>query len=419
MLLGSIVVLITVLSSGSLRQRLKFLISRNFFTHRYDYRVEWLKFIDVVSEPREAEELPVRIIRALAEFVDSPAGMLWSGSLGGGYNPTSSWRIGTERGMRVAADDPFIAGFRDGSWIQQSTPDAVGETWLFASPRAWLAVPLSHRRELVGFVVLDRAGHAGGLDWEAFDLLRASGRQAASYLAEERSTKGLRDAELLTEYSKRFAFVVHDIKNLASQLGLIVSNARRYIDDPDFQRDMLQTVEDAVARMSHLLSQLKADAAPRTPLLANPEAIVGAVAAEFAAGSVLVESGGDGADTVVAIAPDGLRSALTHLVQNAIDASPSGSPVTVSARRQGGQFVIAVADRGAGMNETFIRDELFLPFRSTKSGGYGIGAFQTRELIRMAGGDIEVISKPGAGTTMRIALPVVSERGPAIVSAAI
>ena len=419
MLLGSIVVLITVLSSGSLRQRLKFLISRNFFTHRYDYRVEWLKFIDVVSEPREAEELPVRIIRALAEFVDSPAGMLWSGSLGGGYNPTSSWRIGTERGMRVAADDPFIAGFRDGSWIQQSTPDAVGETWLFASPRAWLAVPLSHRRELVGFVVLDRAGHAGGLDWEAFDLLRASGRQAASYLAEERSTKGLRDAELLTEYSKRFAFVVHDIKNLASQLGLIVSNARRYIDDPDFQRDMLQTVEDAVTRMSHLLSQLKADAAPRTPLLANPEAIVGAVAAEFAAGSVLVESGGDGADTVVAIAPDGLRSALTHLVQNAIDASPSGSPVTVSARRQGGQFVIAVADRGAGMNETFIRDELFLPFRSTKSGGYGIGAFQTRELIRMAGGDIEVISKPGAGTTMRIALPVVSERGPAIVSAAI
>ena len=70
------------------------------------------------------------------------------------------------------------------------------------------------------------------------------------------------------------------------------------------------------------------------------------------------------------------------------------------------------------MNETFIRDELFLPFRSTKSGGYGIGAFQTRELIRMAGGDIEVISKPGAGTTMRIALPVVPDREPAIPSAA-
>jgi putative PEP-CTERM system histidine kinase len=418
MLFGSIVVLVTVLSSGSFRQRLKFLISRNFFTHRYDYRVEWLKFIDLISAPREAEELQARIIRALGEFVDSPAGMLWSLGPGTGYSPTAAWKLRADQGAKVAADDLFVAGFRDGSWIQERAPDAVGETWPFAWPRAWLAVPLSHRHKIVGFVVLDRANHAVGLDWEAFDLLRAAGRQAASYLAEERSTKGLRDAELLTEYSKRFAFVVHDIKNLASQLGLIVSNARRYIDDPEFQRDMLQTVEDSVARMNNLLSQLKADAAPRPPQLTNPELIVAAVKDEFANGSVIVETGGNPGDTVVAITSERLRSALVHLVQNALDASPPGQPVIVSARRLGSQFIIAVADRGAGMNETFIRDELFLPFRSTKSSGYGIGAFQTRELIRMAGGDIEVISEPGAGTTMRIALPVVLGRQPATPSAA-
>lgn len=413
MLFGSIVVLLTVLSSGSYRQRLKFLISRNFFTHRYDYRVEWLKFIDLISEPREAEELQVRIIRALAEFVDSPSGMLWSLGPAGGYNPTAAWKVRADQGAKVAADDLFVAGFRDGAWIQECPSDMAGETWLFAPPRAWLAVPLSHRREIVGFVVLDRATHTVGLDWEAFDLLRAAGRQAASYLAEERSTKGLRDAELLTEYSKRFAFVVHDIKNLASQLGLVVSNARRYIDNPDFQRDMLQTVEDAVAGMNHLLSQLKADAAPRPPHLVNPEAIVAAVAAGFTSGSVVVETGSEtgseAVDTVVSIAPERLHSALTHLIQNAHEATPAGDPVTVSARRRGSQFVIDVADRGAGMNETFIRDELFLPFRSTKSGGYGIGAFQTRELIRMAGGDIEVISEPGTGTTMRITLPVIRD----------
>jgi len=64
-----------------------------------------------------------------------------------------------------------------------------------------------------------------------------------------------------------------------------------------------------------------------------------------------------------------------------------------------------------------IRDELFLPFCSTKSGGYGIGAFQTRELIRMAGGDLGVISEKGLGTTMRIILPLVSDREPAASSA--
>jgi putative PEP-CTERM system histidine kinase len=413
MLFGSIVVLATVLSSGSLRRRLKFLISRNFFTHRYDYRIEWLKFIELISDPSQAEELQVRIIRALAEFVDSPAGVLWSLSRGIGYHPTAVWHLPTPREAKLAPEDPFIAGFRDGGWIQERLADTTDEAWSFASQNAWLAVPLSYRREVVGFVLLDCTNHSVSLDWEAFDLLRAAGRQAASYLAEERSTKVLRDSELLTEYSKRFAFVVHDIKNLASQLGLVVSNAKRYIDDPHFQQDMLQTVEDAVVRMNHLLSQLKVETAPHSPHVANTDAIVATVAAALAHGPATIETRTDAQDCVVAIDPERLRSALTHLTQNAIEASRPGDSVVISTRRHQAQLVIDIVDRGQGMDDTFIRDELFSPFRSTKSGGYGIGAFQTRELIRMSGGDLEVISEPGAGTTMRILLPLVSEREPA------
>jgi len=417
MLFGSIVVLVTVLSSGSLRRRLKFLISRNFFTHRYDYRIEWLKFIELISAPNQAEELQVRIIRALAEFVDSRAGVLWSLSRGIGYYPTAVWQLPARREAKLPPDDPFIAGFRDGSWIQERSLDAMDEAWSFASEKAWLAVPLSYRREVVGFVILDATNHPVALDWEAFDLLRAAGRQAASYLAEERSTKVLRASELLNEYSKRFAFVVHDIKNLASQLGLVVSNARRYIDDPDFQRDMLQTIEDAVARMNHLLSQLKAETAPRTSGLADAGAIVADVAAALDHGPVTIETCTDNVDCVVAIDPERLRSAVTHLTQNAIEASYPGASVVISTRRHRDNLVIDIVDRGRGMDSTFIRDELFLPFRSTKSGGYGIGAFQTRELIRMSGGDLEVISEPGTGTTIRILLPLVPERGPAASSA--
>jgi len=417
MLFGSVVVLGTVLSSGSLRRRLKFSISRNFFTHRYDYRIEWLKFIEFISDPNQAEELPVRIIRALAEFVDSPAGVLWSLSRGIGYRPTAVWKLPAPLDVRLPPEDPFIAGFRDGGWIQERSPSATDKAWPFSTARAWLAVPLSYRREVVGFVLLDRANHTVTLDWEAFDLLRAAGRQAASYLAEERSTKVLRDSELLNEYSKRFAFVVHDIKNLASQLGLVVANAKRYIDDPDFQRDMLQTVEDAVARMNHLLSHLKADATPRMPRLADPDLIVASVATELARGPVAIETRTDAEDCVVRIDPERLRSALTHLAQNAIEASRPGDPVVISTRRRGAQLVIDIIDRGQGMDDEFIRDELFLPFHSTKSGGYGIGAFQTRELIRMSGGDLEVISERGTGTTMRILLPLVPEREPAAPSA--
>jgi putative PEP-CTERM system histidine kinase len=216
----------------------------------------------------------------------------------------------------------------------------------------------------------------------------------------------------------RFAFVDHDIKNLASQLNLIVSNARRYIDDPEFQRDMLQTVEDAVVRMNNLLSQLRADAAPRAPRPVSPAAIVEAVAAVFAGNRVAVETRYEAGDCAIAMDPERLRSALTHLVQNAIEASSASDRVVISLRRLGSQLLIDVIDRGPGMDHAFIRDELFLPFRSTKSGGYGIGAFQTRELIRMAGGDLEVISRRGLGTTMRIILPLVLDKEPAPSSAA-
>ena len=91
--------------------------------------------------------------------------------------------------------------------------------------------------------------------------------------------------------------------------------------------------------------------------------------------------------------------------------------MVISTRRNQTHLVIDIVDRGPGMDDAFIRDQLFLPFRSTKSGGHGIGAFQTRELIRMSGGDLEVISEPGAGTTMRILLPLVREREPAVPSA--
>lgn len=414
MLFGSIVVLVTVLSSGSVRRRLRYLISRNLFSHRYDYRVEWLKFIELVSEPKESEELSVRIIRALGEFVDSPAGVLWSLSRGVGYYPTAAWQLPIPCAGKMAVKDAFVLGFRNGSWIQELKAEGTEEVWSFASDKAWLAVPLSHRSEIIGFVVLDRATPAVALDWEVFDLLRAAGRQAASYLAEERSTKVLRDSQLLTEYSKRFAFVVHDIKNVASQLDLIMSNSRRHIGDPEFQRDMLQTVEDAVARMNKLLNQLRANAAPRQPRMIDPNLVIDAVVAEFAAAKATIEVRKDAAGSAVAIAPDRLRSALIHLVQNAIDASGPGDGIIILSRRSGTRLLIEVIDSGPGMDAVFIRDELFLPFRSTKSGGYGIGAFQTRELIRTAGGDLEVISQKGFGTTMRVTLPLVTaENGPA------
>ncbi len=88
--------------------------------------------------------------------------------------------------------------------------------------------------------------------------------------------------------------------------------------------------------------------------------------------------------------------------------------MTVRTSQSATQVYIAVIDEGEGMAPAFVREHLFQPFYSTKSSrGMGIGAYQTREFARAAGGDVEVVSNPGEGTTFTIVLPLagIAEQG--------
>ena len=271
----------------------------------------------------------------------------------------------------------------------------------------WLAVPLPRQGELLGFVLLLAPRAPVHPDWEVFDLLRTVASQAAAYLFQQQAERSLADAQVLQEYSKRFAFVVHDIKNLSSQLGLILSNARRHGANPEFQADVLHTVENSVARMNNLMSQLRIatipNAAAPTPVQADAASLVREIAAGHPQGSRI--------DLIcplpslpALIDSESLGSVLSHLINNALEASGSLGRVTVSLGEEAERVTIDISDTGPGMEVSFVRDELFRPFRSTKESGLGIGAFQTRELIRAAGGQLDVITRPGAGTTMRVAL---------------
>ena len=103
---------------------------------------------------------------------------------------------------------------------------------------------------------------------------------------------------------------------------------------------------------------------------------------------------------------DSLEQVLLHLVQNAIDASPAGTPVLVSVSTDGLSGVIEVVDSGIGMSPEFVRTRLFKPFESTKSGGFGIGAYEAAELVRAMRGQLDVESREGLGTRFVIRLPL-------------
>jgi putative PEP-CTERM system histidine kinase len=276
--------------------------------------------------------------------------------------------------------------------------------WLLEEPSAWAGVPLLHHQRLVGLVVLAAPNYRRQLDWEDFDLLRTAGHQAASSLAEALGQEALSHAQRFEEFNRRFAFILHDIKNLVSQLSLLARNAERHADNPEFRTDMVATLRSSVGKMNDLLARLaphsqarvqRLEAQPLRPILSS------AIASRRRDREVTLL--GDAGLVAMADAT-ALEQAVGHLLQNALDAS-SGEPVVVRVTGDASQVAISITDKGVGMDGEFVRNRLFEPFASTKPGGFGIGAFEARSLITAMGGRLSVDSRPGRGTTFTIILP--------------
>ena len=394
-----------VLVSASARNRLARLVSEHFFTYRYDYRREWLRCVGTLSDDdaRDPGGLPRRAIRALADIVDSPAGLLLTGEPGlSGLSWTGSWNL--------PATSPVPPGHAllqllEGGRCQVLPDDIVAEPPLDAL-RLWLAIPLVTRGSSVaGCVLLAPPRGPLRLDDEVFALLGVIAREVTTHLAEQRAARTLVETRELRDYGERFAFVAHDIKNVAGQLRLLTSNAERHIADPAFQRDMLGTIDASVRKIGNLIRRLETkDANGPTP--GAPLLMPRLEAALAGRRQVRLQPGPPGtANWAVAIASTDLDAVLTHLLDNATTAAGSEGTVTVTIFEQHGRLAVDIADNGPGMTPEFIRDELFRPFSTTTAGGSGVGAFQARALLRRAGGDLLVLSSPGDGATMRLLLP--------------
>lgn len=415
---AALMAVLVALTSGTARSRLRRLVVDHFFTARYDYRREWLRCIEALAGSDQDAPPAERAIRAVADTVDSPAGALLLRDPGErGLRWAGSWNM-PEEAVAVAPGHPLTAALRDGAWIAGIGPEgecaAAAADLRAALGPLWLAVPLTHHREgLIGVVLLAPPRAPFALDREVYDLLRSLGREVALFLAERQAAERLADQRKLADYAKRFAFVAHDVKTVSSQLTLLLANADDNIQDPEFQRDMLLTVRASAQRINALIARLRQPGDEPLPEPARPAApaaaidALGRLAALAAARAqpVLIEPEGEPAGAA-AISAERFDAAVTHLLDNAAEASPPGEPVRVRLRETGRRLEVDIVDRGPGMSADFIRDELFRPLSTSKPQGSGIGAWQARELLREAGGDLSVISRPGAGTTMRLLIPL-------------
>jgi putative PEP-CTERM system histidine kinase len=405
--------------SGSVRAKMRVLVGKHFFRYRYDYREEWLRFTRTLAAQDSPQAMGQQVIRGLAAMVESPAGGLWLREAGqDSYRQTARWNIPASDAQE-AADSALIEFLVSSGWVVnleefRCYPGRYGELeippWLSALPNAWLIVPLMVGSQMTGFVILASARTPIDVNWEVNDLLRTAACQAAGFLANMQATEALLEARKFDAFNRMSAFVVHDLKNIVTQLALMLKNAERHRDNPEFQQDMLMTVEHSVERMRQLMMQLREGATPPgTACGVNLPDVIERIRREKADQGRSVEL-----HLHEKLATRGhverLERVIGHLVQNALDATDPSGRVAVTLARRGDRAALEVSDTGHGMTPEFIRERLFKPFQSTKQAGMGIGAYESAQYIRELGGEMLVDSEPGKGTRITVVLPLFAVR---------
>ncbi len=415
-LFGAGLILMVVFFSGRVRASLRVLINKHFFHYKYDYRDEWLRFIKTLSSGQPDDRLRERAIHSIAEIIDSPGGVLWMRNMNR-FEPVANWQMKISAQDVVEADHPLIDFLMARKWLidideYERDPELykglVLPDWLEKMPRAWLVVPLIVHDQLLGFIVLARSPVQTYFNWEDSDLVKTAGRQAAVHLAQLEASKALAEARQFEACNRLSSYVMHDLKNLVAQLSLVVTNAAKHKGNPRFMEDAIATVDNSVQKMNRLLEHLRSDSMQvqeTTPI--EVCAMLGEVVQTMSGGRPAPSLDCQVAGIHVLANRDRCMAIIGHLIRNAQDATPDNGQVIVRLFRRADRAIIEVQDTGTGMDEQFIRERLFRPFDSTKGkAGMGIGVYEARDYIHKMGGNLEVISRVGEGSTFRIRIPI-------------
>lgn len=404
--------LVVLLFSNRVRALSRVWLSKNFFSYKYDYRLEWLEFTKTLEE-EEGGDTPQAIIRAMAKLSHCRAGLLWSRVEGGNFQLESQWLSDISEPIVEAPE--FVSWLEESGWIVDVQEWRVSPQLysglkmpapLAEAEGSWMVVPLLFGAHLEGILIMRRTASYIPLNWEDRDLLKVAGRQAAIHLAQYHASQSLVELRQFEAFSRLSAYVVHDLKNILAEQSLIVSNAARHRGNLVFFDDVIATVGDSVERMTRLMAQISGEV--RGGKIESIE--LGGLLRELLKSRKLTVPKPEldvlGGPHWVRADREQLATVFGHIIQNAGEATHKNGKVSVRLLAEGKHAVVEIEDDGVGMTEDFIKGRLFKPFESTKGlTGMGIGAFESRELVRKLGGNIYVSSTEGVGSCFRIVLP--------------
>lgn len=409
-MVGTVVVSILFLSE-SLRRKVKVYLHKNFYQSKYDYRHHWQVFTDRIFSAKSFDDLQREILIFYCEAFACNGGAfyLYDDELDE-YLNTSHFEF--RRDWRpFVVSDPLVQLLRQREWIinlseaNDEFEDSLVESLIEAG--ATFVVPLFFDKQLEGFIVLFGQINTGEiLTYEDYDFMKMLARQSIAAVQGIRLTEKLSTTREMAAIGKVSTFVLHDLKNQVSGLSLMLDNAREYIDNPEFQQDMLETVDSTVVNMRGLIARLK-------NLKEKPELIVAPVDLKKVVQDAVNTAGGNINVTGTAVRIDAdeeeIYRVILNLLINAIEATAGNVPVIVDFGCKNGFAYVNVSDSGCGMSKEFIDSRLFKPFETTKKHGFGIGLYQCRQIMDSHQGLISVDSKEGEGTTFSLQLPLAPE----------
>lgn len=414
------VALLPVLLSERLKRELKVFLHKNFHLSKYDYRAQWLDLTEGLASIESGEELLKRVLFAYCDIFGVKGGALFQHREGCGWFCAAAIREMEEIKEKIEDDNLLVAYLRQRHWVFSSRDHNPGilaqNAALIERHRISFVVPLFESETLIGFVVLGEQVVSGEqYRYEDFDLMKTIARQASVAIQHQRLSEQLTHAKAVQAVGNLATFVLHDLKNLAATISLIVENAEQHIENHEFQKDLLANLGATAKKMHGLIGRLR-NLGESGLFEIRPADLLALVqrSAELVQGETIVVQG---TPETALVDEEELQKVLVNLFMNAVEASSSGARITAEVGFAGMPFV-RVSDKGCGMSASFIRSELFAPFRSTKRSGLGIGMYHCRQIVAAHGGRIDVASIEGSGTVFTVWLPGPADGAAGITQAA-
>jgi putative PEP-CTERM system histidine kinase len=417
-----LVAAVTVVAlSDRVRLHSRRFVSRYFQKPLYDYRTVWRSLIEGTASCVKQTDLCQAAVTLISQIFEVLAVTVWlvdekreglvfaastslSAAGGAELQPQREEALAIIHALQNNAD-PIDIEMSDDRWaraLRQMNPTR------FRTGGSRVCVPLTAGGQSIGMIVLgDRVGGVH-LSFQDFDLLRCVGDQVAAGLLNTQLSNKLLQAKELEAFQTMSAFFVHDLKNTASTLNLMLQNLPIHFDNPEFRADALRGVGKTCEHINHLISRLS---------LLRHDLQIKAAASDLndVIGRVLASwNGVSGITLVKTLRPcpallldqEQIFKVVTNLVINASEAVSQGGEIRVETSQNNGWAVLTVVDNGCGMTPEFMNRALFRPFQTTKKKGFGIGMFQSKMIVEAHGGRIEVESESNKGTIFRVLLPI-------------